>query len=132
MADAKCSCSCTCGSDNCDGPDTFIFPCAGQSNVGQLSNAAAIRLTDEGYGNIKCTALMAADNEGVVKSTLSADKRLIIDGCSMACASKIMKKRGIPIEKHVIVTELGIKKSNDRYLSENEIETVVSSVWEGN
>ena len=48
--------TCSCGANE---PKRIIFPCAGQANVGQLTNLAALQLTEEGYGNIACLALIA-------------------------------------------------------------------------
>ena len=38
------------------GADVMILPCSGESNVGQLSNQAAVELTQEGFGKMFCLA----------------------------------------------------------------------------
>ncbi len=50
---------CACGdtSSVTGGKKRIIFPCVGVANVGQVSNEAAIRLTEEGYGAATCIAL---------------------------------------------------------------------------
>lgn len=123
-----CSCSSTTGPA---GPTRIIFPCAGQANTGQLTNLAAIQLTEEGYGNIACVALLAIGAEGLVANAKKADEVIILDGCPMLCAKKIAAEQGIIPGQHIIVTELGIVKAGSRDYTDNDIETVVSAAWEG-
>jgi uncharacterized metal-binding protein len=123
-----CSCSSTTGQA---GPTRIIFPCAGQANTGQLTNLAAIQLTEEGYGNIACVALLAIGAEGLIANAKEADEVIILDGCPMMCAKKIAAEQGIILGQHIIVTELGIVKSGSRDYTDEDIETVVSAAWEG-
>jgi uncharacterized metal-binding protein len=120
--------TCSCGQDE---PKRIIFPCAGQANTGQLTNLAAIQLTEEGYGNIACVALLAIGAEGLVANAKKADEVVILDGCPMLCAKKIAAEQGIIPGQHIIVTELGIVKSGSRDYTDADIETVVSAAWEG-
>jgi uncharacterized metal-binding protein len=46
----------------------MILACAGGSNVGQLSNQAAVELTQEGFGKLFCLAGVGAHLSGFVKS----------------------------------------------------------------
>ena len=39
--------------------ETNHLSLSGQANVGQLTNLAALHLTEEGFGNIACVALLA-------------------------------------------------------------------------
>ena len=123
-----CSCSSTTGPA---GPTRIIFPCAGQANTGQLTNLAAIQLTEEGYGNIACVALLAIGAEGLLANAKKADEVVILDGCPMLCAKKIAAGQGIIPGQHIIVTDLGILKAGSRDYTEANIETVVSAAWEG-
>jgi len=45
---------------------TNHLSCAGQANVGQLTNLAALQLTEEGYGSIACASLLAIGSEGLI------------------------------------------------------------------
>ena len=72
--------TCSCGSNE---PKRIIFPCAGQANVGQLTNLAAIQLTEEGYGSIACASLLAIGAENLIANALNADEVVILDGCPM-------------------------------------------------
>lgn len=123
-----CSCSSTTGPA---GPTRIIFPCAGQANTGQLTNLAAIQLTEDGYGNIACVALLAIGSEGLIANAKKADEVIILDGGPMLCAKKIAAEQGIIPGQHIIVTDLGIVKGGSRDYTDKDIETVVSAAWEG-
>ncbi|WAI00199.1 putative zinc-binding protein [Methanogenium organophilum] len=128
---------CSCGSSCGEGGPTegivqrLIFPCAGVANTGQLTNCAAIQLTEEGYGKAACIALLATGAEGIVRAAKDADEVLILDGCAARCAGKIADSLGICAEQSIVVTELGIEKKGSREYTDDDIETVVSAVWEG-
>lgn len=124
---------CACGDTSAvtGGKKRIIFPCAGQANTGQLTNLAAIQLTEEGYGTIACIALLAAGSEELVANTMKADEVVVLDGCPMLCAKKIAETHHVPLAQHIAVTELGIRKGPSRQYTEEDIETVVSAAWEG-
>jgi uncharacterized metal-binding protein len=120
--------TCSCGSND---KNRIIFPCCGQANTGQITNAAAIQLDNEGYGGYACTALLVS-SESLAKRANEIDEVVVIDGCEMNCAKKIVELSRVPIHQHLIVTELGIgKKSGDRSFTPEEVESIASSVWKG-
>ena len=51
---------------------TMILACSGGSNVGQLSNQAAVELTQEGFGKLSCLAGIGAHLSGFVQSASAA------------------------------------------------------------
>ena len=120
--------TCSCGQNE---PKRIIFPCAGQANTGQLTNLAAIQLTEEGYGSIACVALLATGAEGLVKNAKDVDEILILDGCPMECAKKIAEAQGVPVGQHLVMTELGITKGPSKNYTDDDIEKIVSACWGG-
>lgn len=119
---------CTCGQNE---KRRIIIPCAGQANTGQLTNLAAVQLTEEGFGSIACVALLATGSEGLVASARSAGEAVILDGCPMLCARKIAEAQGVPVGQHLVMTELGIVKGPSKSYTDDDIELVVSAVWQG-
>lgn len=119
---------CSCGQRE---PKRIIFPCAGQANVGQLTNLAAIQLTEEGFGSIACVALLAIVNENLVAGAMNADEVVILDGCPMLCAKKIAGAQGIAAGQHLVMTELGLTKGPSKSYTEDDIETIVAACWRG-
>ena len=124
---------CACGDTSAlaGGKKRIIFPCAGTANVGFISNAAALQLGEEGYGVATCIALLGSGDPGLKKRIADADEVVIIDGCPMTCGVKIAIAQGIIPVQHIVVTALGIDKVYERDYTEEEVERVVSAVWEG-
>jgi uncharacterized metal-binding protein len=128
---AGCGCGCDCGGGEGDGKKRIIFACAGASNGGQITNIAAIQLSVEGFGSPACTAQLATGAAAVKRACAEADEVVVLDGCPVACASKIAAAQGITPDQAIVVTEVGIAKSHDLEISEEEIEKVVCAAWEG-
>jgi uncharacterized metal-binding protein len=118
--------SCTCG----NGTTTrIIYSCSGiGSNVGQLSNAAACRLTLEGFGSGSCLAGLGGNVDKLIATGRQADERVVIDGCPVACAKKIMDAQGLPVNRYVIITEIGITKTPGPVFMQSDVQAVVDAV----
>ena len=118
--------TCTCGAE---GKTRIIYACSGiGSNVGQLANAAACRLTQEGYGGGSCLAGVGGSIDKLVGVGKSADERIVIDGCPVACAKKIMDDKGLSIDRYVLITDLGITKTPGPAYADSDVQTVVNAV----
>ncbi len=116
---------CSCGSAN-----VAIFPCVGAANTGQLSNKIAIELEKEGVGNLMCTVGIGARAPGLMKSAEASDKIMTIDGCPVNCATKTMELAGFKVDRQIVISELGVKKTKDRNLTEDEVSEVLEKVME--
>ncbi|MBF0573131.1 MAG: putative zinc-binding protein [Desulfamplus sp.] len=114
----------SCGSNG----QIMILPCSGGSNVGQLSNKAAVELTKEGFGKMFCLAGIGAHLGGFVKSAQDIPTLIAIDGCSVGCAKTILEHAQIPVKNHLVITDLGIEKNKDLNLKESEINDVKQGV----
>ena len=112
------------------GGNTMILTCAGASNVGQLSNKAAVALTQEGYGKLFCLAGAGGHLGGFVKSVQDVTKMVAVDGCSVGCVKAILKHIDAPLKNYVVVTDLGIEKNGNLNLKAEEVETVKQAVKE--
>ena len=120
--------TCSCGQNE---PKRIIFPCAGQANVGQLTNLAALQLTEEGYGSIACVALLAIGTETLIANAKNVDEVVILDGCPMLCAKKIADAQGVAAGQHLVMTELGITKGPSKSYTDDDIEKIVAACWKG-
>lgn len=118
--------SCGCGAQ---GKSRIIYSCSGiGSNVGQLANAAACRLTREGYGGGSCLAGVGGGIGKLIDMGKGADERVVIDGCPVACAKKIMDDGGLSIDRYVLITDLGIAKTPGPAYAEGDVQAVVNAV----
>ena len=106
----------------------MILSCSGGSNVGQLSNQAAVQLTQEGFGKMFCLAGIGAHLSGFVQSATDVPTMVAIDGCPVACAKKILEHAEIPLRAYIAIADLGIEKNKDFSLKRDEVEKVKSAV----
>ena len=112
--------------------ERLIFCCSGASNVGILSFQAAIRLAQEEFGVFSCIAGIGSKNPPMIRAAKSAGERVVIDGCPIGCARKIMEMNQIPVDRYVIATELAIDKTHDFDIENSDIESVVKEVKRAN
>jgi len=111
----------------CAAAPVLIFSCSGGSNVGQITNQAAVELTKEKVGKMFCLAGVGGHIESFIES--SKDNQIVvIDGCPVSCARKIFEHTELPVSEHIIVTELGIKKKHDFDLDKQDIANVCDEV----
>ncbi|HAU30818.1 MAG: DGC domain protein [Desulfotomaculum sp. 46_80] len=115
--------------DECCFSDTpvLIFACSGGSNVGQVANQAAVKLDVENVGKIFCLAGLGGHVESFIESSRGS-RNVVIDGCQVACAKKLLEHADIPISEYIVVTDLGIKKSHDFNLAQQDIARVCDEV----
>ncbi len=108
----------------------MILACSGGSNVGQLSNQAAVELTQEKFGKMFCLAGIGAHLSGFVQSAKDVPTLIGIDGCPVGCVKAILEHAQVPLKNYVVITELGIEKNKDLNLKPSEIADVKNAVKE--
>ncbi|MDR3567287.1 MAG: putative zinc-binding protein [Syntrophobacteraceae bacterium] len=110
------------------GGDVMILACSGGSNVGQLSNQAAVELTREGVGRMFCLAGIGGELGGFIQSARDVAEVVLLDGCSMGCAKAIFEKAQVPLKTYLVLTELGIEKNKDLDLKPEDIRRVKEAI----
>jgi uncharacterized metal-binding protein len=113
-----------CGSRN----DLMILACAGGSNVGQLSNQAAVELTQEGFGKMFCLAGIGGQLSGFVQSARDVPLMVAIDGCQVGCARAILEQAQVPVRNYLVLTDEGIEKNKNFNLQRADIDRVKAAV----
>ena len=106
----------------------MILACSGGSNVGQLSNQAAVELTKEGFGKMFCLAGVGGHLGGFVQSAKDVPQMVAIDGCEIGCAKGILEHAEVPVKSYIVVTDLGIEKNKDFSLKDLDIKKVKATV----
>ena len=115
--------SCSASNDN-----IMILACSGASNVGQLSNQAAVELTQEGFGKMFCLAGIGGLLSGFVRSAKDVPEMVAIDGCQMGCAKAILKNARVPMNRYLVITDEGIEKNKNLNLERTDIDCVKAAV----
>jgi uncharacterized metal-binding protein len=106
----------------------MILACSGASNVGQLSNRAAIELTQEGFGKMFCLSGIGGNLSSFVQSAKDTPRMIAIDGCEVGCAKATLAQAGVPLKDYIVLTDLGIKKSKDFDLKYLELQKVKEEI----
>lgn len=103
----------------------FVVPCSGPCNVGLLAHQAAVELTREGSATMLNLAGIAGHRSTFVEGARELMNRMVVlDGCSVKCAGTTLRHVGFDVETHVVVTDLGIQKSDDLNFREEDVITV--------
>ena len=98
------------GKENCcTGGTVLIYSCSGGSDVGQVADLSARKLSKEGFGKMTCLASIGAHLSGFVESAKGADLNITIDGCPVACAKKGLEHIGVTPKSHIL-SEMGYAK----------------------
>jgi len=91
--------------------EVLVFTCAGAAYSGQVANRAGVEVMKKrGLGQLFCITALAAEQPDKLQRARDAACRVVIDGCEDACARKIAEKAGLPVDAHLVVTDLGIEK----------------------
>jgi len=94
----------------CNTKTKLIYSCSGAANTGEMADTISRKLTEEGYGHMTCLASVGAHISGFLESARGADENITIDGCSVACAKRILEHIGVSPTKSYILTEMGVEK----------------------
>ncbi|OPY31055.1 MAG: DGC domain protein [Methanomassiliicoccales archaeon PtaU1.Bin124] len=105
---------------NCEAGEMMIFPCAGACNVGQLANDLAKDLSNKSMGKMACIAAVGAGGVMAINAAKKTKVLLVLDGCPVGCAKKIMEKNGLETTVQVLMTDIGMKKTDVLSYSEEE------------
>jgi uncharacterized metal-binding protein len=103
-----------------------VLACSGGSNVGQITNEVAKRLTIAGDAEFLCLAGVGGHVPGMVLSVRGGDKVLALDGCVIACARTCLEAADIADFEHVCVTDLGIEKRPGFEMHNADLERVLA------
>jgi len=100
----------------------IIFTCSGAASVGKIGHEVGVLLTNAGQtARLCCTTAVAAGSEMHLNIGHRAKKVIVIDGCPMKCATKVIEKAGIKIDHSFTVTDFGIAKQPTLNISDEEV-----------
>lgn len=106
----------------------LIFACSGASDVGELADRAARRISKSGLGKMYCLAAIGGRIQEFIDNSRSAPDILVIDGCSKECAKKTLST--INVQGHYAQLEtIGFQKGESPASAKN-INKVVAHLQE--
>ena len=95
---------------NTDKKLPLVYACSGASSAAQMANHIAVKLDRLKVAEMSCIAGVGGDVKPLVKTALSGRPIIALDGCPLQCAAKILARHGLKADKHVDLSELGVKK----------------------
>lgn len=95
---------------SCEHAPKLIFACSGAADVGQISDLAARKLSQEGAGKMFCLAGIGGRVSGIMASTRAAAGVLAIDGCPLDCARNSLEQAGFSRLEHLRLSDMGLEK----------------------
>jgi len=106
----------------------FIYTCFGGCATGVSASKAFIRLWEENTEDIKIACLPAVIIPGKFREMLkSADKRLLVDACSLRCGSKLFEREGMRVDSYIELTSM-LKIKKEKILPSKDLEERVYQV----
>ncbi|WP_435371994.1 putative zinc-binding protein [Thermococcus alcaliphilus] len=109
----------------------IIFTCSGAASVGKIGHEVGVLLTNAGQNaRLCCTTAVAAGSEMHLNIGRRAKKVIVIDGCPMKCATKVMEKAGIKTNHSFTVTDFGIAKQPTLDISDEDVLKVALAIAE--
>jgi uncharacterized metal-binding protein len=119
----KKTCGCACG-----GTVTFLLPCSGAADTGEIADRAARKFAQGGCASMFCLAGVGANLSGFIASAKGADRLLVIDGCNLDCGLKILAEKGISENIiHVRLSDMGFVKGKSPASAER-VDAVVAEL----
>jgi uncharacterized metal-binding protein len=107
-----------------------LITCSGISNTGRLTTESALALLRRRPGLY--VWIRAREPAATLEAGIGdADEVIVIDGCTDCCARKILTASCIEPRRHIIATEIGIRKNGMADVQFHEIETLVQEILRG-
>jgi uncharacterized metal-binding protein len=103
----------------------MIISCSGASNTGCYADRVARVLAESKQANMICLPKVAINDEKLIESVKNTDKKVVvIDGCPINCAEKILHEKGINNMIHLNTTDFGITKGKTPVTDEKLTEII--------
>ena len=77
-----------------------------------------------------CAVGIGGKVSGPLRSAEGCDRIIAIDGCLQECTKKSLELSNIHIDRHIILTDLGIAKNKNLKVSESDVEEAFEKVSE--
>ena len=87
----------------------ILYSCSGACDLGQVSDLVGRKLRENGYaqGTCSCLASIGAGIQVYIAKAKAAKEVVCIDGCTIACASKMIEKIDVKPKVYTL-TKMGL------------------------
>jgi uncharacterized metal-binding protein len=106
----------------------LVYSCSGCSNVAQLANYIAVRLDRMGIAEMSCIAGVGGDVRSLVRKATSGQPAVVVDGCPLGCAEKVLTARDVTPARVVKLHERGVRKRLHEDVPDDEREEIFRAV----
>ena len=105
-------------------PHYQIVSCSGASNTGKFADEVARMLSASGDASMICLAKVAIGDQPLIQKVKAQNSKIVVlDGCPINCAEKLLGREGISDIIHINTTDFDIVKGKTPFSNEkaNEI-----------
>lgn len=114
-------------------PENALFVCFGcLSNVGTLTGLAGLEVVKQvgpDKALVFCLGALATEAQIVLDKTRAARRIIVVDGCPLNCASKIVERAGFTPDRIInLVEDCGLKKGPPLEYGDEELQVAVEAI----
>ncbi len=103
----------------------LLVSCSGASNTGCYADRAVREIAEANLAEMICLPKLAINDKKLIDKLKTTTKRIVVvDGCPINCAQKIMENHGLTDFIHINVTQFGITKGKTPLTKEKLTEVV--------
>jgi uncharacterized metal-binding protein len=106
----------------------LVYSCSGCSSAAQMANQLALWLDRSGEAEMSCIAGVGGGVEGLLRTARSGRSILAIDGCVLACVKACLAQAGVAPDRHLLLSEHGVRKRQHAAFDEEEARRLFSAV----
>jgi uncharacterized metal-binding protein len=105
-----------------------IFPCGGNSSVGQLTVLASQELILEGKGEWVYSTRIK-DLQKLGNGAIDSSPFIVVDGCEKQCGRKYLEQSAYDFEFHLSLEDLGIENlGNSDFEEDDDVQLVKDAI----
>ena len=106
-------------------PHYQIVSCSGASNTGKFADEVARMLSASGDASMICLAKVAIGDQPLIQKVKAQNSKIVVlDGCPINCAEKLLGREGISDIIHINTTDFDIVKGKTPFSVEKANEIV--------
>ena len=106
-------------------PNYQIVSCSGASNTGKFADEVARMLSASGDASMICLAKVAIGDQALIQKVKDQKTKIVVlDGCPINCAEKLIEREGITDIIHINTTDFDIVKGKTPFSIEKANEIV--------